>query len=114
MDLEVLGSIDEAQHGSVTLEAEEAASKILKDLAEEEDQQQESSADQPGDGKPRSSDSTKPPHGAKDMPLVDPPEFGDRVQDIFCENPHWILEPSPRFFRTRQVILSMLLCTRST
>ena len=37
MDLEVFGAIDEAEHGSVTKEAEEAAKTILDGFIEEEE-----------------------------------------------------------------------------
>ena len=44
--------------------------------------------DQAPDGNP--SERTQAKRPAKDVPLVDPPEFGERVQDLYNQDPYWI------------------------
>ena len=36
---------------------------------------------------------------SKDVPLVDPPEFGERVQDLYNKDPYWIPAAFPTIFQ---------------
>ena len=58
-DLDVLGTIDEAEQGSVTKEAEEAAAKILEDLEVNADRQRQAPEESCGSPENISGDATE-------------------------------------------------------
>ena len=109
LDLEVFGAIDEADHGSVTKAAEEAAQEILDGLSREDASGQQVSPQEgaESEGSPRlkpaaarsprlktasgnHAEQERVKQQSKDVPLVDPPEFGERVQDLFNVDSYWI------------------------
>ena len=144
MDLEVLGAIDEAEHGSITKETEEAAQAILDEFHEDPSEPRKAAeaegAPRPmPSGAPQEADqatvlqgimeeieecvkkkdyaqaaalhslreslstplqaASKTQRSTSDIPLVDPPEFGERVQDIHNQDPYWIPGAFPTVFQ---------------
>ncbi len=114
VDLDIHGSVDEADHASIIREAEEAAGKLLEGLDRDEggqgqDEEPRTQADDGGRGDSAeargstmalpAAETRKPQSAPRDRPLVDPPEFGDRVKDLYNKDPHWIPGAFPTIFQ---------------
>ena len=117
VDLAVSGAIDEAEHGSVTKDAEDEAKRILAGL--EDSKVAQIRADMVAAAEQRDfvsaaalkkrleelenaappSEQTPSKRKARDVPLVDPPEYGERVSDLYNKEPLWIPAAFPTIFQ---------------
>ena len=97
MDLGVSGAIEEAENPSVLKESEEAAAAVIK----ARDAEEGGSAASLAAPETITADAPQAPSVKEGKPLVDPPEFGERVQDIYNKDPYWVPGAFPGIFQKR-------------